>query len=234
MNKTTLNRWLIKGSIVLSLLGGNALAQTPLVRTGLVYTPAASRQNNGDRSIEATLLRYFRVARNVQRRSTTMVNLRNRHLSRENFGERDADTSYRISLTLGLLSNDRINPNFLPSNINGIQDRKRIDLMQICTAGHPGERFSGITRLGASRTAINGGVLDMIPAISAHEWGHCMFATHAMATTVRGRGTVMREGRIRNYSDPAVRFRGQAIGSSTRNNASVVRRERFNTANNRR
>ncbi len=230
----TLNRWLIKSAILLSLFGATAQGQNVRSLTGLVYTPAASRQNNGDRAIEATLLRYFRIARGVQRRSSTLVDLRNRNISKEDFGGRDADTSYRISSTLGLIANDLRFPNFLPSDINGLQNRRRIDLLQVCTAGHPGERFSGITRLGSSRTAINGGVLDLIPVISAHEWGHSMNATHDMATTVSGRGTVMREGRIRNYSDPNVLFRGTAIGSSTRNNASAVRESRFQTANNRR
>lgn len=228
MNKNTINikRWALKASVILCLAGGNANAVT--IETGILYSDPAARQAGGARALKATLGRYWRHARAACRRSGTSVTLRNRYHNRTRYSKPTNENIIRTILSVRFSSRDT-GP---ISDLRRQFERRKVDMVAIALAATREDPQSGVSYEGRPYVLINTRVINLIPMILAHEWGHSMLARHDQAFRRGSRSTVMSGGQIRFYSHATIKERGERIGDNRRYNARLIRNNRMKTSQN--
>ncbi len=199
--------------------------------TAYIWTQNCQNRRGGRGSTTALMRRANNLTRTTHRISRTQANLQLRDLQ---LFPRYNDNHFNPGRALNDLRNGRIGTR-AGSNLRlkRWESQRKIDLVQM---GAIYDALNGNASVPGAYSTVRSGRIE--GSTSVHEHGHNYNGLHGLAHRfLGGRFTVMRSGasnRHNRFSNPSVRVRGTAQGTSRNNNAKRIRDRRVTNANRRR
>ncbi len=198
--------------------------------TAYIWTQNCQNRRGGRGSTAALMRRANNLTRTAHRVSRTQANLQLRDLQ---LFPRYNDNHFSGNRALNDLRNGRIG-NRAGTNLRlkRWEKQRKIDLVQM---GSIYDEFNGIATRPGAYSSVRSGRIET--DTSVHEHGHNYNGLHGRAHRFLGRLTVMRargSNAHNRFSNPSVRVRGTAQGTSRNNNAKRIRDRRVANANRRR